>query len=162
MADSPAGGESPVFSVDTVRSLIELMLQHDINEIDLREDERRIRLRRGQPGGPPVLVQAAPSAPAVSAAPPVAGPLAVDTSEDHLTVIKSPMIGTFYAAPNPDASPYVKVGDHIGPETTVCMIESMKMFTEVPAETSGKVVAVLVKNGDSVDVNRPLFKIDPS
>ena len=75
-------------------------------------------------------------------------------------MIKSPMVGTFYAASDPEASPYVKVGDHIGPETTVCIVEAMKVFNEIPAETSGKIIAVLAKNGEPVEFGQPLFKVD--
>ena len=63
-------------------------------------------------------------------------------------IIKSPMVGTFYAAPDPESPPYVKVGDHVGPETTVCIVEAMKVFNQIPAEVSGKIVAVLVENGN--------------
>jgi acetyl-CoA carboxylase biotin carboxyl carrier protein len=80
--------------------------------------------------------------------------------ENHLAIIKSPMVGTFYAAPDPDSPPYVKVGDHVGPETTVCIVEAMKVFNQIPAEVSGKVLAVLVDNGESVEYGQPLFKVD--
>ena len=75
-------------------------------------------------------------------------------------VIKSPMVGTFYAAPDPESSPYVKVGDHVGPETTVCIVEAMKVFNQIPAEISGRVVAVLVENGSPVEFGQPLFRVD--
>ena len=70
------------------------------------------------------------------------------------------MVGTFYTAPSPDKPPFVKVGDVITPETTVCIIEAMKVYNEIQGEISGKVVAVLVKNGEAVDFGMPLFKID--
>jgi acetyl-CoA carboxylase biotin carboxyl carrier protein len=72
------------------------------------------------------------------------------------------MVGTFYVAASPDAAPFVKVGDHVGPETTVCIIEAMKVFNEIPAEVSGKVVAVLVQNGEPVEFGQALFKVDTS
>ncbi len=71
------------------------------------------------------------------------------------------MVGTFYASPNPESPPFVKVGDHVGPTTTVCVIEAMKVFNEIPAEVSGQVVAVLVDNGEPVEFGQPLFKVDP-
>jgi len=162
MSDSTPG-DSPIFDVETVRNLVELMKQHDITEIDLKEEGQRIRLRRGSDQPPTITYAAAP--PAVAAAPASAAPAPAAAApapveDDNHLVIKSPMIGTFYVAPNPDAPPYVKVGDHVGPDTIVCMIESMKMFTEVPAEISGKIVSVLIKNGESVDVNRPMFKVE--
>jgi acetyl-CoA carboxylase biotin carboxyl carrier protein len=79
-----------------------------------------------------------------------------------VVVIKSPMVGTFYSAANPDAAPFVKVGDHVGPETTVCIIEAMKVFNEIPSEVSGKIVAVLVQNGEPVEFGQALFKVDTS
>ena len=72
------------------------------------------------------------------------------------------MIGTFYSRPKPDAESYVKVGDRVTPDKTVCLVEAMKTYNEIPAEVSGVIVAVLVENGDSVDFGRPLFKVDTS
>ncbi len=70
------------------------------------------------------------------------------------------MVGTFYSAANPDSPAFVKVGDHVGPDTIVCIIEAMKVFNEIPAEISGRIAAVLVENGEPVDFGQPLFKID--
>ncbi len=70
------------------------------------------------------------------------------------------MVGTFYASPDPDSPPYVKVGDVVGPETTVCIVEAMKVFNQIPAEVSGRIVAVLVENGAPVEFGQPLFKVD--
>ena len=77
-----------------------------------------------------------------------------------MVIVRSPMVGTFYARPNPSADPYVKLGDMVAPETTVCIIEAMKVFNEIPAETRGKIIAVLVDDEEPVDHGRPLFKID--
>ncbi|MEM8865101.1 MAG: acetyl-CoA carboxylase biotin carboxyl carrier protein, partial [Planctomycetota bacterium] len=74
--------------------------------------------------------------------------------------INSPMVGTFYQATSPDAAPLVKVGDQVGPDTPVCVIEAMKVFNEIPAEVSGKILAVLVENGAAVEFGQPLFKIE--
>jgi acetyl-CoA carboxylase biotin carboxyl carrier protein len=76
-----------------------------------------------------------------------------------LQVIKSPMVGTFYSAANPESPPFVKVGDHVGLETVVCIIEAMKVFNEIPAEVSGQIAAVLVENGAPVEFGQPLFKV---
>ena len=70
------------------------------------------------------------------------------------------MVGTLYAAPDPDSTPYVKVGDHVGPETTVCIVEAMKVFNQIPAELSGRIIAVLAENGAPVEFGQPLFRID--
>ncbi|MFM7115441.1 MAG: acetyl-CoA carboxylase biotin carboxyl carrier protein [Planctomycetota bacterium] len=165
--------ESTVFDVARIRQLIELMNDHDLNEIDLRHDERRIRLRRGDlqnfVGVPTMMpAQAAPiAAPAVApaaSAPAVApdpGAKSAPAAEENAVFIKSPMVGTFYSRPKPTAAPYVKVGDVIQAETVVCLVEAMKTFNELPAGVSGKVVAVLVKDDEPIDVNRPLFKVVP-
>jgi acetyl-CoA carboxylase biotin carboxyl carrier protein len=100
----------------------------------------------------PMPVAAAPQP--VQAAPQAAAPKAPEGP-----TIKSPMVGTFYASPDPDSPPFVKVGDHVGPETTVCIVEAMKVFNQIPAEASGKIVAVLAENGAPVEFGQPLFKI---
>ena len=80
--------------------------------------------------------------------------------DKDMAFVKSPMVGTFYLSPSPDAQPFVKVGDHVGPQTTVCVVEAMKVFNEIPAEISGQIVAVLIENGESVEFNQPMFKVD--
>jgi acetyl-CoA carboxylase biotin carboxyl carrier protein len=82
-------------------------------------------------------------------------------STENALWIKSPMVGTFYARPKPDKPPFVNVGDHVQPETIVCIVEAMKMFNEIPAGLSGRVVEVCVKDGEPVDVNKPMFKVAP-
>ncbi|MEN1682020.1 MAG: acetyl-CoA carboxylase biotin carboxyl carrier protein, partial [Planctomycetota bacterium] len=75
--------------------------------------------------------------------------------------INSPMVGTFYLASSPEAAPFVKVGDQVGPETIVCIVEAMKVFNEIPAECSGKIAAVLVETGAAVEYGQPLFRLEP-
>ncbi len=158
-----------VFDIGRVRQLIELMNEHELNEIDLRQGEKRIKLRRGaeQPAVYSVpAVSAAPAAPpavaptaSAPAAPAAAAPAA---AEEKFVYIKSPIIGTFYSRPKPTAASFVKVGDTVTPDTIVCIVEAMKTFNELPAGLSGKIVEVLVKDEEPVDVNRPLFKVLPS
>lgn len=179
----PQSGGQDVFDVRRVRKLVELMERHELAEIDLRDGDVRIRLRKGrQPssavGVPqsvpmpfvfPVSSPIAPAGEATAAAPavrreedekkPEPSPAA---HADNLLLIRSPMVGTFYSAPDPDSPPYVKVGDHVGPETVVGIVEAMKVFNELPAEVSGKIVAVLVENGEPVEYGQPLFKVDPA
>jgi len=146
-----------IFDVRRVRRLIELMKEHDLSEIDIREGDTRIRLRRGSD---PVVTVAAPH---VAAAPAASQPAAAEqrrADDAHVAVIKSPIVGTFYAAPNPESPAFVKVGDHVGPETTVCIVEAMKVFNQIPAEVSGKIQAMLVENGQPVEFGQPLFKVD--
>ena len=147
-----------IFDVKKVRQLIELMKEHDLNELDLRQADNRVRIRRGGE----VVTYSAPAvaaAPAPSAAPAAAG--VASAADSRMLLIKSPMVGTFYKASGPDTLPFVKVGDRIGPEKTVCVIEAMKVFNEIPAGVSGQVVAILVDNGGAVEFGQPLIKVDP-
>jgi acetyl-CoA carboxylase biotin carboxyl carrier protein len=151
--------EGDIFDVKRIRRLVELMNEHELAEIDLRQADLRIRLRKGTEG---VIAETAPRRAAADHRPAAEeAPAAASTQDAALVAIKSPMIGTFYAAPSPDAPPYVKVGDHVGPATPVCTIEAMKVFNEIPAEVSGKIAAVLVENGAPVEFGQPLFKVDP-
>jgi acetyl-CoA carboxylase biotin carboxyl carrier protein len=163
MSDSGPGPDD-VFDVDRIRRLVELMEQHDLREVDLRQAEQRIRLCRGAEivmASPTPMAQAQAAAPQAAASAPVAtAPVATPESEAHIVVVKSPMVGTFYARPNPKAEAFVKIGEMVTPETTLCIIEAMKVFNEIPAETRGKVIAVLVDDETPVDHGRPLFKID--
>lgn len=158
----PGGAGQDIYDIRRIRRLVELMKEHDLSQIDLRQGDTRIQLHRGayvpsdqvaRPGTAPLAAGLPPAVPAAPAAPPPA-------SEEHIVLIKSPMVGTFYAAPDPDSSAYVKVGDHVGPETTVCIVEAMKVFNEIPAEVSGKILSVLVENGEPIEFGQPLFKVD--
>lgn len=147
-----------VFSVERIRSLIDLMKEYDLSEVDLKQDEQQIRLVRGAKqvvSAAPAIVAAAPTPVAAAAAP--AGPVA---DGPHIKIIKSPMVGTFYARPNPKSDDFVKVGSAVSADTVVCIIEAMKVFNDIPAEVSGKIVEILVKNEEAVDFERPLFKVD--
>lgn len=170
MNQSPEPAGDSVFEVDRIRRLVELMREYDLREVDLRQQRQRIRLCRGPremppgayppppPPPPPPPAPPGPPAAATAAAPP-AGPAADSSS---LVLIKSPMVGTFYSRPNPKAEPFVKVGDHVEPTTVVCIIEAMKVFNEIPAEVRGRIVAVLCEDGEAVDFDKPLFKVDTS
>jgi acetyl-CoA carboxylase biotin carboxyl carrier protein len=152
-----------VFDVRKVRRLVELMNEHDLAEIDLRQADQRIRLRKGVElpsllAGPPAVPAVGPTAPAPAPATP-AGESPAETTNTIL--IKSPMVGTFYTSSSPDVEPFVKVGDHVNQDTTVCIVEAMKVFNEIPAECSGQIVAFLVDNGDPVEFGQALFKVDP-
>jgi acetyl-CoA carboxylase biotin carboxyl carrier protein len=160
MSDKP--GSDTVFEVDRIRKLVELMKEHDLSEVDLRESRQRIRICRGPKEAPrPAYGPPPPPAPAPSPqslAPAKSAP----ADSPNIALIKSPMVGTFYARPNPKAEPYVKVGDSVDTTTTVCIIEAMKVFNEIPAEIRGKIVAVLCEDGEAVEFDKPLFKVDTS
>ena len=150
--------------LDEINRLIELMNKNDLLEVELVEDAKKIRLKKKYDGGmrvmpamapmaavpAPAAGQAAPAAPAAAAHP--AGTIA----------IKSPMVGTFYRAANPEAPSYVEEGDAVNKETTVCMIEAMKVFNEIKAEMEGTIAAILVENGQSVEYGQPLFLVKPA
>jgi len=165
MASNAGSGAGDVFDVRKVRRFIELMNEHDLSEIDLRQADQRIRLRRG-----PEMVTVAgavqPMAAAPAALPKPGGEAAsggAAAAEDaNALYIRSPMVGTFYTTASPDSPPFVKVGDQVGPESTVCIVEAMKVFNEIPAECSGKIAAVLVTTGQSVEYNQPLFRVTPN
>ncbi|WP_425615522.1 acetyl-CoA carboxylase biotin carboxyl carrier protein [Anatilimnocola sp. NA78] len=166
MADSEAVTGN-VFDVERIRRLVELMKEHDLNEIDLRESRHRIRIQRGaavqyaapQYAPAPILAQAAPAAAPAAAGAAPKGPAA---DGPGITIIKSPMVGTFYCRANPKANAFVKVGDRVDTNTTVCIVEAMKVFNEIPAEVRGTIVAVLVEDGEAVEFDKPLFKVDTS
>lgn len=159
----PDDATADVFDVRRIRRLVTLMNEHDLSEIDLRQGNQRVRLRRG-PEGPvyasPSVPLGAPAGPASVA--PAAAAAAASPAAPAPTgrTINSPMVGTFYASSSPDSAAFVKVGDQVGPETTVCIIEAMKVFNEIPAETSGRVVAVLVENGAPIEFGQPLFRLE--
>jgi acetyl-CoA carboxylase biotin carboxyl carrier protein len=172
-AGLPSGG-SDVFSTSKIRELLELMKEYDLSEIDLMQDDQQIRLARGSTQSP-VLVPSPqamwPGGAATGAAAPPPSLPAAGVSDNsagsvsspdgpHVQVIKSPMVGTYYSRPKPGADDFVKVGSKVSPDTVVCIVEAMKVFNEIPAEISGTIVEILVANEESVDFNRPLFKVD--
>jgi len=161
-----SGGTNPsdVFDVRKVRRLVELMNEYELGEIDLKQGDQRIRLRKD--GETPVFSSAPVAAPAPAA--PQAAPAAASgapastapAAAADANYITSPMVGTFYTASSPDAPALVKVGDQVGSDTVVCIIEAMKVFNEIAAECSGKITAVLVENGDPVEYGQKLFQIE--
>jgi acetyl-CoA carboxylase biotin carboxyl carrier protein len=166
MASNAGSGAGDVFDVRKVRRFIELMNEHDLSEIDLRQADQRIRLRRG-PEMVTVAGAVAPLAPTPAVGIKPSGEAAASgtagAGEDaNALFIRSPMVGTFYTTASPDSPPFVKVGDQVGPESTVCIVEAMKVFNEIPAECSGKIAAVLATTGQSVEYGQPLFRVTPN
>ena len=153
----PVAGD--VFDLDRIRRLVELMKEQDLTEIDLRQAEQQIRIARGgeiRTYATPIAAPAAAGAPVAAVAPPV------EAESKSIVYIKSPMVGTYYSRPNPNTESFVKVGDHVEPEKTICIIEAMKVFNEIPAEVRGKIVAILVEEEEPVEFGKPLFKVDTS
>ena len=160
---APEPSNSP--DVQKIRELVSLMEQFDLSAIDLRNEETTIRIRRGRgfvaaPAVAPVPVVAAPVVP--QAAAPTATTVAPPASSGAEAVyIRIPMVGSFYESTAPDAKPYLHVGDSVRPDSTVCLIEAMKVFTEINAGLSGKIVEILAKNGQPVEFDQPLFRVEP-
>ena len=154
-----------------IKSIVDLMKKNALSEFEMEEGAFKIKLKRDAVGKPrkgePVLMQEAPmvlpaAAPIPAAAPaPAATPAAVEP-ESEGTEVKSPMIGTFYLKPSPDAEPFVKVGAKVDADTVVCIIEAMKVMNEIKAEVKGTIIEVLMEEGKPVEYGQGLFRIDPS
>jgi len=153
--------------IKDIKAIIDLMKKNSITEFELERQDSKIRLKRGLNGGSsttqsedPVSVIPLPLQPAVAApAPATIAPPPAPTGEID---IKSPMIGTFYRAPSPEAGNYVEVGAPVTSETVVCIIEAMKVMNEIKAEVKGVITQVLVENGKPVEFGQPLFKVRPA
>jgi acetyl-CoA carboxylase biotin carboxyl carrier protein len=154
----------------SIRKLLEIVQSHDISEIEIKEGDTNIRITKNKE---PVIMQApaqqvvqaapapAPAQPQAQAAPAAAESSApAAASEESGFVVKSPMVGTFYAAPAPDADPFVQVGDHVNVGDTLCIIEAMKIMNPIEAEVSGTIKKILVQNAEPVEFGQPLFIIE--
>lgn len=157
-----------------IQDLIKLVKKNKISELEIEKEDFKIFIR--SEGDENVVVQQAPiPQPTVQPAPALQQPTAqptqpaaseqlqesVQNENAGLVEVKSPMIGTFYRAAGPDKDPYVGIGDTIKEGQTICMIEAMKLFNEIEAEMSGKVVKILVEDATPVEFNQPLFLLDP-
>jgi acetyl-CoA carboxylase biotin carboxyl carrier protein len=157
-----------------IKAIIDLMKKNSVSEFELEKEDFKIKLKRTPSGGiaAPVTYE---EAPLVTYAPPLAisqgstasgtspatagSGSAANTGEQE---IKSPMIGTFYRSPSPEAGPYVEVGMEVTPDTVVCIIEAMKVMNEIKAEARGVVTQILIENAKPVEFGQPLFKIRPN
>lgn len=141
-----------------VKELIELMKENDLCEIELVDGENKIMLKR-----PQAQMQAVAQFPVPQAIAPAAAPAAPQAApaESNLIDIESPMVGTFYGSPSPDSDPFLKVGDRVGPETIVCIIEAMKVMNEISAEVTGTIVEIVCQPGQAVEFGEILFKVKP-
>ena len=151
-----------------VKELVELMKQNDLVEIQVIDGENKILLKRPQPAPlaqmAPVITQIpVPQVQAAAIAGPASAPAeaAQKPEDDYLVDIPSPIVGTFYSSPSPDSDPYVDVGDKVGPDTVVCIIEAMKVMNEIKAEAAGTIVELMCQAGQAVEYGQALFKIRP-
>jgi acetyl-CoA carboxylase biotin carboxyl carrier protein len=140
-----------------IKQVVEMMKRSEISEFEIEEKDFKLRLSRKngdtqiiQAAAPVAAAPIAPAAPATAAAPAV---------EQGVSVVKSPMVGTFYTAASPDSPVFAKVGGKVGADSIVCIIEAMKVMNEIQAELSGTITEVLVENGEAVEYGQPLFKV---
>ncbi len=164
-----------MMDLKNLKSLIKLMVENDLTEVELQDAQgEKVALKRGRGDGPVTYVTSAP--PTIGNVVPTPAPAGVNVTSSSsaststgatadsdadagLVAIRSPMVGTFYASPSPEAKPFVTVGGKVTPDTVVCIIEAMKVFNEIKAETSGTVVKVLVSSGKAVEFGQPMFMI---
>lgn len=154
-----------MLDIDQIRQLVDMMVVNDLVEISIRNGEDEINLRRPNCSAGVVMTAPAPApaaAPVVAAPAPLPAPVDDKASEAGLVEIGSPMVGTFYASPEPNAPPFVQVGSAISPGTVVCIIEAMKVFNEIKSEVAGKIERVLAKSGSAVEYGQPLFLVRAS
>lgn len=151
--------------IKDIKAIIDLMRKNSVSEFELEKQDFKIRLKRGSNGStaanvfdeaPVISYQQAMALPPGSIAPQV--PQLAASEVD----IKSPMIGTFYRAPSPEAASYVEVGTEVSPDTVVCIIEAMKVMNEIKAEAKGVITQVMIDNAKPVEFGQPLFKIRPN
>lgn len=163
MAKSSESSSEDSFDLDRLRKLLQLMEKFDVTETSLQKNGESWKVRRG-PRHVTVAPQALQVAPAVAQAPATAPASAAAPAEAKPAgiTIDAPTVGTFYTSPTPDEPTFVDVGSVVQPDTTVCIIEAMKVFNQIPAEKAGKIVEILVENGAAVDFGQPLYRIEPA
>ena len=154
-----------------IKKIVELMDEHGLSQFKLEQDETMLELKKGGDADVSAISQLIAAAPAPIAAAPAAAPAALPaaapaTDSGGLPAgteeITSPMVGTFYTASAPDADAFIKVGDKVSAETTVCIVEAMKVMNEIQAEISGEILEILVENGTAVQFGEPLFRVKTS
>jgi len=162
-ADNPQGTILGGAGLAEVRRLIRIVKQTGIGELEVSSEGRTVRISAN--AGVQVAASApptsAPTAPAPVSSPATDSPSARDDGSDGRVAIVSPMVGTFYRAPAPDADPYVETGDKIEVGQTVCIIEAMKLMNEIEAEVKGRIVEILVENAQPVEFGQKLFWVAP-
>ncbi|MEN9369717.1 MAG: hypothetical protein RI952_582 [Bacteroidota bacterium] len=156
--------------IKEIQELIKFVAKSGVSEVSI--DRKDFKLTIKAQGNAPALINMqaapvqvaaspAPVAVAAGAAPAAATPAAAPAENANLITIKSPMIGTFYRSGSPDKPAFVNVGDKIGPGNVLCVIEAMKLFNEIEAEISGKIVKILVDNASPIEYDQPLFLVEP-
>jgi acetyl-CoA carboxylase biotin carboxyl carrier protein len=160
-----------MIDIRKLKELVRLMVSNDLTEVDLRDSEEQVTIRRPSPLQAPSVVHHASAAHAPhpqhaagysgDQMAPVATTAPAVATDEGLIAIESPMVGTFYATPDPDSPAFITPGAQVSPGMVVCLIEAMKIFNEIKSEVSGTVERVLVKNGEAVEFGQDLFLVRP-
>lgn len=158
--------EKKATDLKELEKIVSMMKENDLVEVEIIRGDDKIYFRRPEPAQVnavpmPAAVQAAPAPVAAPAPAPQSAPAEPASTASDLPEIKSPIVGTFYAAPSPDSDAFVKVGDKVTPDTVVCIVEAMKVMNEIKAETTGTIAEICVQNGEAVEYDQPLFKVKP-
>lgn len=161
-------------TIEEIKELLQLFNASGVGELEVEKNDFRIRISKASPAqgsvvsvSPAVVPVVAAPAPAPAAPVPVAAgaaaaaPSAETEADGGLVQVKSPIVGTFYESPSPEAAPFVKIGDAVEPGQVLCIIESMKLMNEIEAEVAGTIAAKLVENGRPVEYGEALFSIRP-
>lgn len=156
--------------IEEIKTIVKLMSDHDLTEFKIEAEAYNLCIRRGSGAAAPAPVMVAAPAPVQMAAPVAAAPAPAPAAPAaaapapaapvSVETIDAPLVGTFYRAASPEAQAFVKVGDHIAPDTVIGIIEAMKVMNEIKAEKSGVIKEVLVENGQPVEYGQPLFVIE--
>jgi len=166
--------------IKELKEILQILEESEIAEFELEEAGRRLHIRKASApvpvAAPAVVASVAPAihpavAPVPSGAaasepagpgPDAAAPAKEKESEEGLTIVKSPIVGTFYRAPDPNSPPFVNVGDHVKVGQVLCIVEAMKLMNEIEADAAGKIAEILAENGQPVEFGQPLFRIEPA
>ena len=153
--------------VKEIKKLIDLMVKNDLRELEIRDGDCRVSLKRGPGEGVPTVTLGQVQPVSLAAVQPAKGNSPGEQAEasavgEELKSIVSPMVGTFYQAANPESEPFVQAGDTVTADTVVCIIEAMKVMNEIKSGLAGTVERVLVSNGEAVEFGQPIFQVRPA
>jgi len=146
-------------NIDDIKQLVQLMVDSELTELDITDGENKFSFKRGHGGVPMMVAPQVSMMPAAATA--AAAAAAAEKPASNLVEIRSPMVGTFYAAPSPDSPAFASVGTAISDDSPVCIIEAMKVMNEIKAECSGTIVEVCVRNAQPVEYGQVLFRVKP-
>jgi oxaloacetate decarboxylase alpha subunit len=166
VADTPRVALLNGVELSELRQLIRLVQRTGIGELEVSSGGRTVRISATTgmtiAAAPPVVTTAAHAAKASEPEAPSESTAATSTATSNTVAVTSPMVGTFYRAPAPDADPYVEVGDKVEVGQTVCIVEAMKLMNEIEAEVRGRIVQILVENAQPVEFGQTLFLVEPA